>query len=145
MAEPKTQPNDLSVEAVIAGMADPTRRQDCRALVEMMRRITGSEPRMWGSSIVGFGSYHYRYASGHEGDACLTGFAARGNALTLYIMAGLAQYSALLARLGPHRLGKSCLYLKRLSDIDPVVLTELLSVSAQHIRQKYAVPTSGSS
>jgi len=133
MAQAKTRPTAASVETYVGAIADPNRRADCRTLIELMSDATGSEPCMWGSSIVGFGSYHYRYASGHEGDAALIGFASRKSDLTLYITPGFERYQPLLARLGKHRVAKCCLYLKRLADVDLEVLSELIERSVQEI------------
>ena len=133
MAELKTQKNDASVEEFLDGVEDEGKRRDCWALVELMREVTGDEPVMWGNSIVGFGSYHYTYASGREGDWMLTGFSPRKQALTLYIMSGFSEYESLLDRLGKHRTGKSCLYVKSLEDVDASVLRELVERS---VRQK---------
>ena len=137
MAELKTKRTGTSVDAFLAGVTDTGRRQDCLALLGIMKRATGAEPEMWGSSVVGFGRYHYRYASGREGDWFLTGFSPRKRDLTLYIMAGFERYEDLLARLGRYRTGKGCLYVKRLSDVDLGVLEELITRSAQHLRQAY--------
>jgi hypothetical protein len=138
MAELKTQPTGASVEEFIAGVEDEARREDCRALVKMMRRVTGSKPVMWGPSIVGFGSYHYRYASGREGDWMLAGFSPRKRDLTVYVMAGFKGAEKMLARLGKYRASKgSCLYLKRLSDIDLEVLEELVTASVDRLRRAY--------
>ena len=137
MSGNKTKPTGASVDAFLSGLADAQMQADCRAVAAMMAEVTGSEPRLWGSSIVGFGSYHYRYASGREGDFMLAGFAPRQRALTLYIMAGFAEYADLLARLGKHTTGKSCLYVKRLADVDQAVLRELVTRSVRYIRQKY--------
>lgn len=109
---------------------------DCAKLVEIMGRATGAEPRMWGPSIVGFGSYHYKYDSGREGDWFLTGFSPRKQALTLYIMAGFERYDDLMRRLGRHSTGKSCLYVRRLDDVDLDVLTELVQASVDHVAAK---------
>lgn len=133
----KTQPTTASVDAFIGGIADAEMRVDCRTVAAMMAEVTGAEPRMWGTSIVGFGSYRYRYASGREGDFMETGFAPRKRTLTLYVMAGFADYAALLQRLGKHTTGRSCLYLKRLADVDQKVLRELLARGVEHIRRKY--------
>ena len=138
MAELKTRPTDASVEAFVQSVADEARRADCLAVLRLMKAVTGAEPRMWGGSIVGFGQYHYRYASGREGDWFLVGFSPRKNDLTLYIMAGFEQYEALLARLGKFKLGKSCLYIKRLADVDTGVLKELIAASVQHMRETNA-------
>lgn len=137
MSTNKTQPTNASVDAFLASLADPQMQADCRAVAAMMAEATGSEPKLWGATIVGFGSYHYRYASGREGDFMLAGFAPRKRALTLYIMAGFAEYGSLLARLGKHTTGKSCLYVKRLADVDQDVLREITTRSVAAIRQKY--------
>lgn len=133
MAELKTKPTNEDVHAFINSIADEQRRQDSQAILALMQEATGAEPQMWGDSIVGFGHYHYKYASGREGDWFLTGFAPRKQNLTLYIMAGFEQYDTLLARLGKHKTGKSCLYLKRLADVDCDILRELVRQSAAHM------------
>lgn len=133
MAELKTKPTNEDVDAFINSIADAQKRQDSQAILALMQEVTGAEPQMWGDSIVGFGSYHYKYASGREGDWFLTGFAPRKQNLTLYIMAGFEQYDTLLARLGKYKTGKSCLYLKRLADVDPDTLRELVRQSAAHM------------
>lgn len=138
MAELKTQPNDDSVVEFLNNVNDETKRRDCFAILELMQRVTGAEPRMWGSSIVGFGQYHYTYASGREGDWFLTGFAPRKQNLTLYIMAGFDRYTELMARLGKHSTGKSCLYVKKLADIDLDVLAELIEESVRHMQATHA-------
>ena len=138
MAELKTRPTDASVEAFLDAVEDERKRSDAGVVAGMMAEITGATGVMWGSSIVGFGSYHYRYASGREGDFLETGFSPRKRALTLYVMAGFSEYDDLLGRLGKHTTGKSCLYVKRLSDIDLDVLRELLQRSVAHIREKYS-------
>lgn len=135
VAELKTQKNDASVEAFLASVSDERRRLDCLALVELMRDATGDEPAMWGDSIVGFGRYHYTYSTGREGDWFVTGFSPRKQNLTLYIMSGFEQYEELLNRLGKHSTGKSCLYVKQLSDVDMAVLRELVRLSAAHMAQ----------
>lgn len=134
MAELKTKRNDASVEAFLNGIADERKRQDAFAVLHLMGEVTGEAPTMWGESIVGFGSYHYKYASGREADWMLTGFSPRKQNLTVYIMAGFAQYDALLARLGKHSTGSSCLYIKKLQDIDLAVLRELVSQSVAHMK-----------
>ncbi|MEX2499989.1 MAG: DUF1801 domain-containing protein [Wenzhouxiangellaceae bacterium] len=140
MTELKTQPNDASVDAFLEGVEgeDPRKAADCRALIEIMQRATGEAPRMWGKSMVGFGSYHYRYESGREGDWFLVGFSPRKREMTLYIMAGFSRYDELMKQLGKHRTGKSCLYIKRLDDIDIDVLEQLVAASVEYMRQKYA-------
>lgn len=133
MAELKTQPNDASVEAYLQGIEPEKKQEDSRAILKLMRRVTGEEARMWGDSIVGFGSYHYRYASGREGDWFLTGFAARKRNLTLYIMAGFDEYEAVLKRLGKYKTGKSCLYINKIEDVDLKALEELIARSVEHV------------
>ena len=132
-AQLKTTKNTRSVAAFLAKQpAD--RRRDCEAIVRIMRKATGVTPSMWGTSIVGFGSYHYKYASGREGDSVLTGFSPRAQNLTVYIMAGFTPFQQVLRRLGTHSTGKSCLYIKRLADVDLHVLTELIEASVRHLR-----------
>ena len=133
MAKLKTQKTNASVSAFLKSIADDDRRKDCQTLVRVMKRAVGAEPKMWGSSIVGFGHYHYRYASGRENDWFLAGFSPRKQDLTLYIMAGFDRYDALMAKLGKHKTGKSCLYIKRLADVDVAVLEELISASVKHM------------
>jgi hypothetical protein len=137
MAELKTKQTEASVEAFLDAIEDETRRNDCLAVAKIMKRATRAEPRMWGLSIVGFGEYHYRYESGREGDWFLAGFSPRKRDLTLYIVAGFDRYESLMARLGKHSTGKSCLYIKRLADIDTAVLEELVSESVRHMKQKH--------
>jgi hypothetical protein len=126
MAEPKTTKNEASVAEFLAAVADPHRRADAQAACALMADVTGLPPAMWGSSIVGFGSYRYRYASGRAGDWPAVGLSPRKQALTIYVSEGFDAYDELLGRLGPHSVGKSCLYLKRLSDIDEQVLRSLI-------------------
>lgn len=137
MPELKTRPTTDSVAAFLGSITDPARRADCESIADMMRAVTQAEPRMWGPGMVGFGSYHYRYDSGREGDWFLTGFAPRKNELVLYIMAGFADHEELLAHLGRHRKGKSCLYIKRLADVDKKVLRRLVTASVRHIQTTY--------
>lgn len=124
-AELKTKENDASVEAFIANQSEEV-AADCRAIMKLMKKITGEEPRMWGASIVGFGRYHYKGASGREGEWMLTGFSPRKANLSLYILTGLDKSTAQLKKLGKHSAGKGCLYFKRLSDVDAKVLEELI-------------------
>ncbi len=133
MAELKTRPTDGSVEAFLNRIPDETKRRDAFTVLELMRQATQEEPVMWGDSIVGFGSYHYKYASGREGDWFLIGFSPRKQNLTLYIMDGFDGYDELLQALGKHRTGKSCLYLKRLAQIHLPALEELIQRSVQHM------------
>lgn len=138
MAELKTQANESSVEAYLSTVTDPVRRDDCMRVLALMKDVMGEDPKMWGASIVGFGRYRYRYESGREGEWFVTGFSPRKNNLTLYIMAGFDRYDDLLQRLGKYSTGKSCLYVKRLADVDEAVLRELVAASAKHVRETWA-------
>jgi len=131
----KTVPTDKSVEAFIDQVQDERQREDSQTIMELMQRVTEESPQMWGTSIVGFGSYHYRYESGREGDMPLVGFSPRVQNLTLYIMDGFDEYDSLLEKLGKHKTGKSCLYIKRLDDVDIDVLERLVTESVEHIRK----------
>ncbi len=131
MAELKTQKNDASVDSFIESIADETKREDARKLVELMGTITKQEPAMWGSSIIGFGSYDYQYESGREGTWFQVGFSPRKQQLTLYLMDGFSDYDRLLGELGKHSTGKSCLYIKKLADVDMSVLTKLIRESVK--------------
>ena len=137
MAKNKTAPTGASVDQFLTGIDNPRRRADSLTLLALMKQITGLAPEMWGPSIVGFGSYHYRYDSGREGDMPLTGFSPRKQSLTVYIMPGFAGYQDLLGRLGKHRTGVSCLYINKLADVDRDVLTELISRSFAHMRHTH--------
>ena len=137
MSKMKTTPTQASVDAFIEAVEDEQKRADSCAIAAMMSAATGAPAQMWGTSIVGFGRYHYRYASGREGDFMIAGFSPRKRALTLYIMAGFSEYDALLAQLGKHTIGKSCLYIKRLADVDQAVLREIVERSVHYIREKY--------
>ncbi len=137
MAELKTRKTEASVDAFLDSVTDDSRRADCRTIAGIMRRATGAEPKLWGPSIVGFGDYHYKYESGREGDWFLTGFSPRKKDLSLYIMAGFERYEDLLANLGKYRTGKSCLYIKRLADVDLTVLEELVKQSVAHTRKAW--------
>ena len=129
---PVTRPTDASVEGFLARVPSEQRREDARRLCAMMQEITGEPPAMWGTSIVGFGAYHYRYASGHEGDAPLAGFSPRSQHLVIYLASEFGdRYQPVLARLGPHKSGKGCLYLKRLGDVDHDALRELIDRSVR--------------
>lgn len=127
MAELKTRPTGASVEAFLQSIPDERKRQDSFVLVQMMQAVTGETPRLWGDSIVGFGSYHYAYASGREGDWFVTGFSPRKQNLTLYAAGGFEPHTALLAKLGKHKLGKGCLYINKLQDVDQEVLRALMT------------------
>lgn len=137
MSELKTQPTTESVSAFLDAIPDDAKRRDCKEVLQLMREVTGEPAVMWGSSIVGFGRYHYRGASGREGDWFLTGFSPRARQLTLYIMAGFDRYDELMQRLGKYTTGKSCLYLKRLDDVDRTVLRQLITESVAHMRRSY--------
>ena len=137
MAELKTRRTDASVAEFLKGIDDKQKRVDAKKVSAMMRAATGSRAKMWGPSIVGFGSYHYKYASGRAGDWMLTGFSPRKQNLTLYIMPGFKQFDALLGKLGKYKTGKSCLYIKRLDDVDLKVLERLITESVKHMRKKY--------
>jgi hypothetical protein len=128
MAEIKTRPTGVEVDAFLNGVAHPGRRADGQAVRAMMERVTGAPATMWGPSIIGFGSYHYRYASGHEGDMCRIGFSPRSSSLVLYV-GGFDDYEALLARLGKHKTSKACLYINKLADVDQGVLEEIVRKS----------------
>ena len=136
MAENKTRPTKVSPAAFIATVDGDQRRKDCRELVTLMRDITGQPPRMWGPSIVGFDRYHYRYASGRDGESLLTGFSPRKQDLVLYLGPGLDN-KKLLAKLGKHKVGKGCLYVKTLDDIDRTVLRALVAESVAAMRHRY--------
>lgn len=135
MYELKTKETDASVEVFLDSIEDEQRREDCKAVAQLMQQVTKEKPKMWGSSIVGFGQYHYKYASGHEGNAALTGFSPRKQALTLYIMGGFDTYNDLMSKLGTYKIGKACLYVKRLADIDQKVLKELIKQSVDHMKK----------
>lgn len=133
MAELKTRPSARSVTAFLAGIEDPARRRECRTVLALMRGVTRAPPRMWGTSIVGFGTYRYAYDSGRQGEWFLTGFSPRKASLTLYVMPGVKRYPDLLARLGEYTTGVSCLYVKRLADIDQSVLRTLIRRSVKDL------------
>lgn len=137
MGELKTRPIDLDPAAFVAAIPEETTRTDCQLLLDMMKRISGAEPRMWGPKMIGFGSYHYRYDSGREGDWFLTGFSPRKKELTIYIMAGFDGYDEILQRLGRHKTGKSCLYVKRLEDVDLALLERLIGEGIEHVVRTY--------
>ena len=134
MAELKTKPNEQSVEDFLNAVENETKRQDSFAILELMKQETGAEPIMWEDSIVGFGTYKYKYASGREGEWPLTGFSPRVQNLTLYIMSGFEEYDDLLKKLDKHSTGKSCLYIKKLEDVDLDILKELISKSVAHMK-----------
>lgn len=137
MAEAKTKPTKVSVRSYLDGIANEPRRRDCETVAAMMKKVTKCEPRMWGPSIVGFDTYHYKYESGREGDMCVVGFSSRKTDLVLYLMSGFEGAEDLLENLGSHKLGKSCLYLKRLSDVKLPVLEKLVARSFKEAKRRY--------
>lgn len=141
----KTQPTDAPVESFINSLADEQQRKDSAHLVALMRDITGNEPVMWGPSIIGFGAYHYKYESGREGDMPAVGFSPRKGNLSIYVLDDANRQSELLEKLGPHKTGKVCLYVKRLSDVDLKILKQLIRVAYDDVMSgKYGVPQSHS-
>ena len=133
MAELKTKPNEQSVEVFLNSVEDEKKRQDCFTILEIMKQVTKAEPQMWGTSMVGFGTYHYKYESGREGDWFVAGFSPRKQNLTLYIMAGFSRYDELLSKLGKFKTGKSCLYIKKIEDLDLPTLKELITQSVAYV------------
>ena len=136
MAEAKTKPTKISAAKFIASLPDERRRAECRQLMKVHKAATGKNPVMWGPSIVGYGKYHYKYASGHEGECCIAGFSPRKAALTVYIMAGFPEYGPLLKKLGPHKKSVSCLYLKNLDGVDLKVLETMIRKSVASVRRR---------
>jgi hypothetical protein len=134
-AELKTKVNDASVTKFIEGVADEAKRNDCFEILKLMKQVTKEEPKMWGASIVGFGSYHYKGASGREGDWMLTGFSPRKQALTVYLMHGFDAHKDLLKKLGKYKTGMGCLYIKTLDDVDRKVLKQLVTASVKRMKQ----------
>ncbi len=139
-ADNKTQPGPRDVREYLDTVTPAGRREDAYALLAMMEKVTGEPPVLWGTSIVGFGQYHYEYESGREGDHMLTGFAPRKANMVVYVMPGFGEYGPLLDKLGRHKTGASCLYLGRLSGVDEKVLATLIDRSVKHMRKKYKVP-----
>ena len=133
----KTVPTSAAVSTFIDAVADERQREDARAILAMMQRLSGHPPKMWGPSIIGFGNYHYKYESGREGDSCRIGFSPRKGQTVLYLMDGYGDSGALLAKLGKHRTGKACLYIKRLSDVDVGVLEQMVAKSLRWMDEKY--------
>ena len=133
----KTKPTDASIEEYIDSRANDQQRTDCQRLMALLKKVTKQPPKMWGPSIVGYGSYRYTYESGRTGEAPLTGFAIRGRELVVYLMAESDTQKALLARLGKHKMGKSCLYFKQLADVDKSVLEQLVAGSVADVKQRY--------
>lgn len=136
-AKNKTTATEASVSDYMAGIADEARRADCEVILAMMQDISGWEPKMWGPSIVGFGEYHYKYESGREGDFLRIGFSSRAQNISIYIMPGYQDFDEELSRLGKHKMGKSCLYIKRLSDVDQTVLKEIMQKGLDIMAETY--------
>ena len=137
MAETKTKPTGVGVESFIDAVENPTRREDARTVCAMMERITGCEPKMWGPSIIGFGSYRYRYDSGHQGEMCRIGFSPRKAQLVLYVLTETEGEAELLARLGKHKIGKCCLYINNLAVVDMGVLETLTRRAWDRMNRRY--------
>ena len=137
MAENKTKATAADVEVHLASVENEALRADCQTLAKLMVKWTKEKPKMWGPSIVGFGSYHYKYESGREGDSCATGFAVRKNEIAIYLVAEGTDQPKLLGQLGKHKMGKSCLYVKRLSEIDIGVLEKLVKGSLAELHRRY--------
>ncbi|MDH3810211.1 MAG: DUF1801 domain-containing protein, partial [Gammaproteobacteria bacterium] len=137
MAENKTRATTASVTEFINAIEDRQKRADARKVAAIMRRVTGKRAKMWGPSIVGYGTYHYKYESGREGDFMIAGFSPRRQALTVYILAGFGRFDTLMGKLGKYKTGKSCLYIKRLSDVDEKVLEKLIDGSVKYMRNNY--------
>jgi hypothetical protein len=137
MAENKTKATDASVEGYLAAIEDPARRQDCEALAKLMAKATKQPPKMWGPSIVGFGSYHYQYDSGREGDSCLTGFSSRKGDISVYLVGSFPGREELLTKLGKHKTAKACLYIRNLADVDLKVLEQLVIGSVAERKRQH--------
>ncbi|MBI5668131.1 MAG: DUF1801 domain-containing protein [Chloroflexi bacterium] len=137
MPENKTKATDKSVQAFLESVEDERKREDSFTLVKLMQEVTGEDARMWGDTMVGFGSYHYKYASGREGDSMLVGFSPRKANLTLYIMGGFDEDDPLLSQLGKYKTGKVCLYVKTLKDVDMNVLRQMVERSVKHMRETH--------
>lgn len=137
MVKSPPQTAKVNVRTFLDRIPDQDRRRDALALVRIMQEVTGEKPQMFGADIVGFGTYHYRYPSGHEGDSCLAGFSPRKTEFTLYLMPGLDVHADLLKKLGKHRAGKGCLYIKRLEDVNIPTLKTLIRRSVAHLRKTY--------
>ena len=137
MPENKTKPTGASVEEYIASRANEQQRKDCQQLMVLLKKLTRQSPKMWGPSIVGYGSYRYTYESGRTGEAPLAGFAIRSRELVVYMVADNDKQKALLTKLGKHKMGKSCLYFKQLADLDKSVLEQLVAGSVAGVRQRY--------
>jgi uncharacterized protein DUF1801 len=137
MAEIKTKQTDENVTKFLNTVADETKRKDCFEIVEMMKQVTGLPPKMWGPAIIGFGSYHYKYESGHEGDMCIIGFSPRKQNITLYVKTAAEGTNALLEKLGKHKTGKGCLYVNKLSDVNADVLKKIIKAGFDYMKAKH--------
>jgi Domain of unknown function (DU1801) len=133
MAVQKTKPTPASVDEFVKAIGDPKRREDCLTLIALMKKTTKCEPKMWGSSIVGFGDHHYRYESGREGDTFVLGFSPRKDAITLYLGPAIDRLQEILDQLGKYKTGKGCLYIRRLDDVDESILATLLKNAAANV------------
>lgn len=143
MAENKTKATEASVDGYIAAIDEESRRKDCETLAKLMAKATKQKPIMWGTSIVGFGSYHYKYESGREGDSCLTGFSSRKGDISVYLIGSFPGRDELLAKLGRHKMAKACLYIRKLSDVDLEVLEQLVAGSVAEMKRRYGQSQSG--
>ncbi len=137
MAKNKTAATEASVQSYLSAIGDEGRRKDCEALARLMTKATKEKPRMWGSGIVGFGSYHYKYESGREGDSCLTGFSSRKSDISIYLVASFPGQEQLLAKLGKHKMGGGCLHVRKLSDVDLKVLEQLVVGTVAERKRRY--------
>jgi hypothetical protein len=137
MVQNKTKATEASVESYISAIKDEARRKDCEALAKLMTKATKQQPKMWGTSIVGFGSYHYKYESGREGDSCLTGFSSRKSDISIYLVANVIGQEELLSKLGKHKIGKGCLYVRKLSDVNLKVLEQLIVATVAERKRRY--------
>jgi len=138
MADTKTKPTDRSVEEFLKEVENPTKKKDSFEILRMMKKVTQEEPVIWGDSIVGFGSYHYKYSSGREGDSPLVGFSPRKQNLTIYIQDGIDKYDVLLKKLGKFKTGKVCLYINKLNDVDNEILKQILTKSVEYMKKEYS-------
>ena len=138
MVENKTKATEASVESYLSAIEDEARRKDCEALAKLMSKATKEQPKMWGTSIVGFGSYHYRYESGREGDSCLTGFSSRKSDISVYLVASFPGREELLSKLGKHKMGVGCLRVRKLGDVDAAVLEQLIVGSIAEGKRRHA-------
>jgi len=143
MAENKTKATEASVDGYIAAIDEESRRKDCETLAKLMAKATKQKPIMWGTSIVGFGSYHFKYESGREGDSCLTGFSSRKGDISVYLIGSFPGRDELLSKLGRHKMAKACLYIRRLSDVDLEVLEQLVAGSVAEMKRRYGQSQSG--